>query len=178
MCSSRVEAQATWWKLPAPGRTVCREVAAAALLAAGFPGVAVTLELERFQQGGAGVGSPAVGADRVEALQGELGRNLGVLGGQRRIGDVDDEQLVVETLRVGEDEAGPVALGIDPPGTETLLPEGQRGLGGDAPDDAVDHPRPGPARGHAGVLEEGEVGARVAGLGRDEVGVEGTVALV
>jgi hypothetical protein len=114
----------------------------------------------------------------VEALEGQLGRDLGMRGDQRRVGDVDNEQLVVEPLRVGEDEAGAVALGVDAFGAEALGPEGERVLGGDPPDDPVDHAGASPTRSHPRVLEEGEIGPGVAALVGEEEVVDGRVVLV
>ena len=133
------------------GRRLVVEVEAAPRLAARLPALAGRLELERLEQAPrAGLRRGAVGAHRVEALQRELGRDLGVIGDQRLVGDIDDEQLVVEPLRVGEDEALALALGLDPGGGEPLRPEVERVRGGDAPDDPVDHPGAGPAQRRAG----------------------------
>ena len=63
-----------------------------------------------------------------------------------------DEQLVLEALRVGEDERAPVARGD----AESLGPEVERRRVADPPEDAVDHAVPRPARGRLRELEEGE----------------------
>ena len=139
--SSIVEAQATWWTAPAPiapgllGRRVVR-VEAAALLAARLPRV------ESPTGSNASVSSSAARlasgsrkrAHAVEALERELLRDLGMVGDERRVLRLDDGQLVLETLGIGEAEEALAALSAD-----ALLPEVE-GVGrGDAPDDAVHH---------------------------------------
>ena len=136
------------------------------------------LELERLEQPGARAGRAGVGAHRVEALQGQLARHLGVVGDQRRVGHVGDQQLVVEALGVGEVERVALAPGLDPVRAEAPLPEVERRRGADPPDDPVHHPRPGPPRRRAGELEEGQVGARVALLVGEEEVVDGRAVLV
>ena len=89
------------------GRRLVVEEEPAALVAARLPlALLGRLELERFEQGAVGVGGGRVGAHRVEALQRQLGRDLGVVGDQRWVGDVDDEQLVDQALGVGEADRG------------------------------------------------------------------------
>ena len=130
------------------------------------------LEAERVrQQRAAALGVVGVGARGVEALERELARDLGVVGDQRRVGGLDDGELVIEPLGVGEPEALASRSDSMPGGAEALGPEVERLGGGDAPDDAVDHPGAGAARRRAGELEEGEVGAGAALL----VGVEEVV---
>jgi hypothetical protein len=101
-----------------------------------------------------------------------------VVGDQRLVGDVDDEQLVVEALRIGEDEVVAVALGLGVVGAQALGPEVESIAGGDAPDDPVHHPRAGPTERRAGVLEEGQVRAGVPLLVGVEEVVDGGVVLV
>ena len=93
-------------------RRLVVEVEAAALLAARLPAAPSTgSNSSASSRPAAGVGRGAVGADRVEALQRQLGRDLGVVGDQRLVGDLDHEQLVLEALGVGED-AGALALAL------------------------------------------------------------------
>ena len=160
------------------GRGLVVEVEAAALLAARFPATVHPLELERLEQTLARLRRRGVGAHRVEALQRQLARHLGVVGDQRLVGHVDDQQLVVEPLGIGEDEAVAVALGLDAVGAQALGPEVEGRSGGDPPDDPVHHPRARPSRGRAGVLEEGQVGAGVPRLVGEKEVVDGRVVLV
>ena len=88
------------------------DVEAAALGAARLPAVARSARTRAPPAGRSwSSGRRRVGAHRVEALQGELARDLGVVGDQRRVGHVGDEELVVEPLRVGEVEAVALAPG-------------------------------------------------------------------
>src|SRR6476646_1741899 len=100
-CSSIVEAQAMWWTLPAPWT-------------ARFPGAVRLLELERLEQLGARLRIGAVGAGGVEAAQGDLLRHLRVVGDQRLVLHLDDQQLVLEALGVGEDQAVALAPRLGP----------------------------------------------------------------
>ena len=145
----------------------------------GEPRVVVGGELKRLlEQRAARFGRLAVGAGGVKALQGELGGNLGMVGDQRLVLDLDHHELVPQPLRVGEVQPPVMQLEFGPVARKTLLPEGDRILGPDPPDDLVDHPRPGASLGHARVLEEGEVGAGVALLVGVEEVVDGRVVLV
>ena len=54
-----------------------------------------------------------VGARRVKSLQRVLCRDLGMLGRERRVGDIGHEQLVVEPLGVAEDQARVDAARLD-----------------------------------------------------------------
>ena len=108
-----------------------------------------------------------------------LGRHLGVLGGQRRVGGRADDELVVEPLGIAEAERVAVARdAVHALGGQALLPEVERLRGGDAPHDAVHHPRAGAAGLGARVLEEGEVEARLGVLVAVEEVVDGRVVLV
>src|SRR5262249_53115419 len=124
-------------------RRVVVEVEAAALRAASFPAASPLLgrlELERLEQGFAGLWRRRVGADALEALERELGRDFGMVGDQRLVLDVDDQQLVAESLGVLEVDArrGLAPLDRDPLAAEALLPEVERLLRSDSPDDRVD----------------------------------------
>ena len=114
----------------------------------------------------------------MEALQRHLRRHLGVLGAERRVRHLDHGQLVIEPLGVGEAQARPGALGLDAVGAEPLGPEVERLVGADPPDDAVHVSRPGAPVGHAGELEEGQIGAGAALLVGEEEVVDGRVVLV
>ena len=96
-----------------------------------------------------------------------------MVGGERLVGNVRDDELVGEPLRVGE--ADDVAVPLD---AEPGRPEVERLRRADAPDDRVHHPRAGAAGRGARVLEEGDVGAGVALLVRVEEVVDGRVVLV
>ena len=107
----------------------------------------------------------------MEALERELARDLGMVGDQRRVGDVGDDELVVEALGIGEAQRVALARGLDAGGAEPLGPEVERGVGGDPPDDPVDHAVAGAPASGAAELEEGDVGAGAALL----VGIEEVV---
>ena len=159
------------------GRRLVEEIEAAALLAARLPGTVDRLELERLEQAGcwprarrcrrARRGSPAGPARR------------GSRDGRRRAARRGPRPPAARGRAPrGRRSAGPpLALALDAVGAEPPRPEGERVLGGDPPDDPVDHAapaRPGAPR----VLEEGEVGARVAALVGEEEVVDGRVVLV
>ena len=173
-----------WWTLPAPcrprlGRRLVVDVEPAALLAARLPAVAGALELERLEQAGAGLGRGAVGARGVEALQRQLGRDLGMLGDQRRVGDLDDEQLVIEALGVGEAQALALARRLDAVRRPSRSAQ-KSSASAEATRQTIRCTIPAPARPRrrAGVLEEGQVGARIAALVGEEEVVDGRVVLV
>ena len=126
----------------------------------------------------AALGIGRVGADAVEALQGVLDRDLRVPGHERRVVRLHDGELEIEPLRIGEAEAAVVAARLHGRGAEPLLPEVESLFARNPPDDAVDHPRPGPAAARVRVLEEGDVGAGASGLVRIEQVVDGRVVLV
>jgi len=96
----------------------------------------------------------------VEPLDRVLAGDVGRVRDQRRVGDVRDEQLVLEALGVGEPQGALGAVRA----REAAGPEVQRLLGPDAPEDAMDHPRAGMTGARARELEEGEDRARSAGL--------------
>ena len=85
----------------------------------------------------------------VEALERQLAGDLGMVGDQRLVGHLGDDERVLEALGVGEDEAAvrPRARGAGL--VEALLPEVERLARCDAPADPVDHPRAGPAEARA-----------------------------
>ena len=88
--SSSREAHATWWTVPAPCRPrsagAGSYVYARAALLAGEHGVRV--EAEPVEQRPRAVGVERVRAHAVEALQRMLGRDVGRVGDQRRVGHV------------------------------------------------------------------------------------------
>ena len=136
-------------------------------------------EAERlFEQGTAAVRVGRVGAHAVEALERELLGDVRVARDERRVGGLDNGELEVEPLGVGEEQL-PVRPGGRHAGVaEPPLPEVERVRRGDAPDDAVHHPGAGPTGARVRVLEEGDVGARAAALVRVEQVVDGRVVLV
>ena len=89
-----------------------------------------------------------------------------------------DGELVAHALGVGEQQPPGLALDLDALAGEALAPEVERGLGGDAMDDAGDHPGAGAAGRGAGVLEERDVGAGGAVLVGVEEVVDAGVVLV
>src|SRR4051794_3043704 len=150
---------------------------AAARLAAGLePRVRQLLEPEHVDQQ---VARALLAQDRrvdlVEALQRELRRHLRGARDERRVRDVDDAQLVLESFGVREAQAVADTRRRHALGTEPVLPELQRG---DAVHDPVDHPRtrsPGP---RLRVLEERQIGARGGVLVGVEEVVDGRIVLV
>ncbi len=113
----------------------------------------------------------------MKALQRLLGRDLRVLGDQRRVGDVDDGQLVVEALGVGEAQVA-LALGLDPVRRQALGPEVERLSEPTRQTILCTIPAPARPGGAPGILEEGEVGAGVALLVGEEEVVDARVVLV
>ena len=116
----------------------------------------------------------AVGTHAVEAQQRVLARDAGAGRRQRLVGHVGDEQLMLEPLGIGEQQA------LVRPGRlwQPVLPVVERLRRADAPEDPVDHPvARAPAR-EPRVLEERQVAAGARrGLGVEEV-VDGRVVLV
>ena len=167
--------QATWCTVPAPGRgRVSGASRAGRSRRAPRPAPPSRCRLARSPGPRAAVvdrGLGVVGAHRVEALQGVLGGHLGVLGDQRRIGNVDHHQLVLEALGVEEHQRVVVARALGVVVGQPRGPEVQRVGGADPPHHPVDHSLAGLALWQARVLEEGEVRAGVALL----VGVEEVV---
>ena len=160
-------------------RRLVVEVAAAALVAARLPAAVHRLELERLEQDPAGLGGGAVGADGVEAPQGQVGRDLGVVGDQRLVWD-----------------STTASSWSSPSGSAKSRPSAARGgtrrrcapsRSSQKSSDSCEPtrqtirctlPAPGPARRHAGVLKEGEVGAGAALLVGEEEVIDGRVVLV
>ena len=135
---------------PGLGRRQVVGIAPATQRAACLPGVlaavgskdSVSSSVARLR-----VGVGGVRADGVEALERELGGNLGVVCDERLVGRLDDRELVLEALRVAEAEPAVAPLAAD-----AFCPEVERLLGCDAPDHAMDHPapaRPGVACGYS-----------------------------
>jgi hypothetical protein len=151
----------------------------AAPLAARLPALVAGGESERLLEvGAAALRVGGVGAHRVEALERQLGRDLRVLGCQRLVVDVGDEQLVLEPLVVGEPELIAVALRLVACVAEALRPEVERVARCDPPVDPVHHSRACAADGHARELEEGQVRARIALLVGVEQVIDGGLVLV
>src|SRR5207302_4313913 len=124
------------------------------------------------------LGISRVGADAVESLQRELGRNLGVLGDERLVARVDGCQLASHSFEVFE--ANPIAdaLVLDPFPAESVGPEVEGVRRGDAPRDRVDHSRAGRPPRRVRILEERNVAAGAAFLVRVEEVVNGRVDLI
>ena len=131
------------------------------------------------QQAAVGVRVPTdVGAGALDAEDRVLGRNLGVLGPQRRVAVVGDDELQAQAVVVREGQRPlPKLAGIALAG-EPLGPELQRLRRRHAELNRVDHTRPGPAGTRARELEPGEDRSRrallvgevqVVRLGRIEV---------
>src|ERR1700694_4420209 len=116
--------------------------------------------------------------NRMEPLDGHLGRDLGVLSDEGGIRCLDHPQLELEALRVGESQSSRLTFDSSPLWSQPVGPEFQRRFGGDAPDDSVHHPGTRLAPGSAWVLKKCQVGAG-AGVfvGVEEV-VHGGVVLV
>ena len=147
-------------------------------LASRLPAVgAARLELERLlQKVAAALGIGRERPHAVEPLQRQLGGHLRMLGDQRLVAGLDDGELVPKPF--GIDERQPPLLPREHVVVEPLLPEIERLLRGDPPADGMHHPGARPALARARVLEEGDVGARVAPLVGVEEVVDGRVVLV
>ena len=126
----------------------------------------------------AALGSRAVRAHALEALQRASAGISGCAALERLVAARRDGELVAEALGVGEAQALAVALGRHALGAEAPGPEVDRVGRADAPDDAVHHPGAGAARDRARVLEERQLGAGVALLVGEEQVVDGRVVLV
>ena len=85
---------------------------------------------------------------------------------------------MAQTLGIGEGQAAVVALRVDAMLGQPGLPEVERLLGGDAPDDQVDHPRAGAAGRGAGILEERQVHAGRALVVAVKQVIDGRIVLV
>src|SRR3954452_3090157 len=156
------------------------DVAGAALLAAHFPVLlAAALEAERlFEEAAALLRVVGVGADRLEPLQRVLARNLGVVRDQRLVRGSDHRELVREPFGIGEEQRAGGSLDRDPLAAQTLLPEAERLLGGNPPDDTVHHPGARAPAPRVGVLEGRDVATGLAALVGVEEVVDGRVVLV
>ena len=107
----------------------------------------------------------------VKPLEGQLGRNLRVLGDQRLVGRLDDLKLVLESFEVGESQSAVERAGLVAGTGEPLGPELERLRAGHTPNDPVNHACAGPTPKSAGILEKRDIRAGVAVL----VGVEQVV---
>ncbi len=96
-----------------------------------------------------------------------------MVGDQRVVAGGVDDELELESFRIVDQRRA-----VEPLAACALGPEVERLLGGDAEDDAMHHPVAGAPVGRARVLEEGDVGARVARLVCVEQVVDGGVVLV
>ena len=101
-----------------------------------------------------------------------------MVGDQRGIRHGAHDDLEPEAFEVGEDERALAALGLDALGSQARLPEVDRLLRGDAPDDAMDAAGAGTTGNRVRVLEEREVGAGSAALLAVEQVVDVRVVLV
>ena len=125
------------------------------------------------------LGVRAVGAHAVEALQGQLGRHLGVLGAQR--GVARRSRTTSSWPRPSgsaKRRRSPDALVDDALGGKALGPEGQRVGGSHARDDPVHHPGAHAAGRGVGVLEERQLGPGPSPLVGVEQVVDARVVLV
>src|SRR4029077_14378155 len=133
------------------------------------PGVAARLavdEAERIEERRVPTRIARVRVDAFESLQRHLARDLWMVGNERLVGNVGDDEIVLQPLGIGEGNAA-----------GALPPELDRVLRADAPDDGMDHPDArAPGRG-AGVLEERDVGARRPVLGGVEEAIDGGTVL-
>ena len=114
----------------------------------------------------------------VEALQGVLGGDLGMLGDERCVLDRRDGEVVAQPLGVLEGDTRLVAREHVGLRSEPLEPEVERVVRGQSPADGVHHPRPRPPAPDARVLEERDVAARSPRLVGVEEVVNGRVVLV
>jgi len=133
-----------------------------------------------------------VGTHAVESADRVFRRDFAVKRHQRLFIAVVDEEFVLESFGVGEQQSGlsgvdtgpgqtRVHLGCLRPGArglEALGPVGERLNRWEPPQDPVDHARSGPARLGAGVLEEGQVEAGAAVLIAVEEVIDGRVVLI
>ena len=85
-----------------------------------------------------------------------LGWDVRVLGPERRVAVIGDDEHEREAVIVVEPQPALLAHRLEPAGTQALLPERERVLGADAELDPVDHSRTGVAARRAGELEPGE----------------------
>src|SRR5437588_4260479 len=120
----------------------------------------------------------AVGANAVEALDRQPGRNLGMPGNQRGVAGLDDAQLEPEPLGIIETATVAFPRGAHALAAPPLLPEAERLGRSKAPHDAVHHSRAGPAALDPRVFEKGEIGAGAAVLIGVEKMVDGRIVLV
>ena len=114
----------------------------------------------------------------MEALQGQLAGNLGVVGDQRLVVDLDDGQLVVEPLGVGEAQGRRRARASIPLAASRFSQKSSASSEPTRQTIRCTSPAPARPRRHAGELEEGEVGAGAALLVGEEEVVDGRVVLV
>ena len=181
-----VEAQATWWTLPAPcsrrscGRLVV-DVEAAAARAARLPAAARRPARTRAPRAGAraGLGRGAVGATAWKPCRASSAGTSGWSAISGASGTSTTSELVVEALGVGEAQAAPVPLGLDRRWRRAAPPR-NRATSCEATRQTIRCTIAGarPPRRRAGVLEEGQVGAGVALLVGEEEVVDGRVVLV
>jgi hypothetical protein len=101
-----------------------------------------------------------------------------VLRAERLVRARAHRELVAEALRVGEAQPVCVALGRHALAGQAAGPEVERVGRAHTPDDAVDHAGAGAPRDGARVLEERQLGARVALFVGEEQVVDGGVVLV
>ena len=178
--SSIVDAHATWCTVPAPGTPGSSGAVSYSIqppresprVSQRSP-AALEAELPRGTARCAALDVARVRAHALESLQRELARNLRMVGDQRLVGHVRDDELVPKPLRIAE--ATRVAVALD---AEPLGPEVERLRRADAPDDRVHHAGAGAAGCGARVLEEGDVRARRPLLVRVEEVVDGRIVLV
>ena len=101
-----------------------------------------------------------------------------MVGDQRRVGSLDDRELVLETLEVLESQPIGVAHGLVAGGGEPLRPEIERVGRAHTPADAMHHAVARPTLRRARELEEGEIRAGAALLVRIEQVIDAGLVLV
>ena len=163
------------------GRRLVVGVETAARGAARLPGVVARGdEPERLlEERTARVGRGGVRANGVEPLERVLGRNLGMLGEERRVVDGGRRRAGGGAPR-DPSNVTPTSSRVDGVGLrgEPALPEVERSVRADAPLHGVHHPRARAPAPDARVLEERDVAAgRPVLVGVEEV-VDGRVVLV
>jgi hypothetical protein len=114
----------------------------------------------------------------VEALERQLGGDLGMVRDQRLVGRGRDQELMRQPLEVLEDQRLGGACRLVAGIAQASLPEVERLAAGHPPDHAVHHARARASARDAGVLEERDVRPWFTGLVRVKQVVHGGLVLV
>ena len=164
---------------PALGGRRVVGIGGATLVPAHLPALGAACEAQGLlEERAAALGRGRVGADAVEALERELGRNLRVIGDEGLVVGLGDDELEPHPFRVAEAQAGRVPLHLDPVRSEPLRPELERLGRGDPPGDPVDHPGARAPGNRSRILEEGQIAPGAPDLVGVEQVVDGRVVLV